>query len=73
MIEPIRPLVDLCVFKILQEENNICSLNKEVKIQLIKILQENMTINEAKQQIPNVIEIMVGSLRTKNIKLPLLT
>lgn len=70
-IEPFRPLVDLYIFKMFKENKNIC-LNKSTKIELIKIFEQKMRIQNSIQQIPNCIEIMVGSLRSNHLELPLL-
>lgn len=71
LIEPFRPLVDLCVFKMFDNNPGVC-MNKNIKIRLIKIFEKEMKIQNSMQQIPNCIEIMVGSLRSDYLELPLL-
>jgi len=72
LIEPLRPLVDLCVYEMLNNDPDVC-MNKDNKIKLIKIFEREMKIQNSMQQIPNCIEIMVSSLRSNYLELPLLT
>ena len=71
LIEPFRPLVDLCVFRMFNNNPEV-HMDKNIKIELIKIFEKEMKIQNSMQQIPNCIEIMVSSLRSDRLDLPLL-
>lgn len=71
LIEPFRPLVDLYVFNMFNNNPNIC-INKDTKAELIRIFESEMMIQDSTQQIPNCIDIMVRSLRGDDLNLPCL-
>ena len=72
LIEPLRPLVDLTVFELVHKNPKINIQDKDTKIQLIKILEKKVKIQNNIYQIPNCIEIMVSSLKNETLKLPFL-
>jgi CRISPR-associated protein Cas1 len=79
LMEPYRPFVDLCVYELVEAGENLESLNTQVKAELLKILNQDVALNNEVKPLQNALKVTAQSLakcfegKSKKLHFPSLT
>ena len=67
LMEPLRPIVDLKVLRIMKENGKETTLSSSIKKDLVSILTETVSMNGRKEELMNAVEIYVQACLSNNI------